>query len=126
MLNHGTRVPVYASKVPPTDPQEWGLVITKVEGSKVRLTVYSSADSLVGEYKMNVNTLTKSGVEFEFEHPEDAPEIFMIFNPWCKGERRLLTIYPIDEVKSVNVRFALNVSNKPCDHGNRYFYILGV
>lgn len=105
MLNHGTRVPVYASKVPPTDPQEWGLVITKVEGSKVRLTVYSSADSLVGEYKMNVNTLTKSGVEFEFEHPEDAPEIFMIFNPWCKAD----AVYMADDVK--RKEYVLNEDN---------------
>ncbi len=83
MVSHGTRVPVYAVDAPPADNLEWGFQIKSVNGSKVCLTVYSSADSLVGEYKMVVNTFTESGIEFEFEHPT---EIFLIFNPWCKSK----------------------------------------
>ncbi|XP_072029830.1 protein-glutamine gamma-glutamyltransferase K-like [Amphiura filiformis] len=110
IISHGTRVPVYAVDAPPKDNLDWGLQITSIEGSKVCLTVYSSADSLIGPYKLEVNTATESGIEFEFEHPT---EVFMIFNPWCKQDG----VYMADVAK--RDEYVMNETNLVYE-GTRY------
>ncbi|KAF4519866.1 hypothetical protein B566_EDAN005204 [Ephemera danica] len=93
---HGTLValPLLAAGSAPSSPNAWSATIEKnlPDSKAVRVLITPSADSIVGQWIMEVDTKrqTEGGaVSYEYPHP-----FFVLFNPWCKDDTVYLESEP--------------------------------
>ncbi|KAF0303147.1 Annulin [Amphibalanus amphitrite] len=81
-VGHGTleAVPVTPEDEAPTGA--WHAHIAENEGDKITLRVTSSASSIVGKWRLEVDTRTGDH-SLNYSHPT---LVYMLFNPWCSED----------------------------------------
>jgi len=65
--------------------KEWGAWILKNEDKKLSVRINTPPTCYVGIWKLQVETIKKvdnKNIIFEYTHDQD---IYVLFNPWCKG-----------------------------------------
>ena len=69
---------------------EWGAKIVKQSDSSIVIRIFTPPDCYVGKWKLKVTAVCKKKIEGveqpptkTYEHPRP---IYILFNPWCKGE----------------------------------------
>ena len=68
-------------------PDAWHAAHHGAEENKVKVTVTPSAEAIIGNYHLYVETHTRIAEEQKITNRTDFPdEITVIFNPWCKGK----------------------------------------
>lgn len=68
-----------------TDLEAWGVRMLGVSGSDISVEVRSPVDSPVGIWQLNVETTTVGRRIVPNSHAYDG-DIYLLFNPWVKGE----------------------------------------
>lgn len=63
--------------------EAWEAKIVEQAKTTIRLAVYSLPTACIGRYKLNVVTNCPAGKATSPDTPEN--DIYMLFNPWCKG-----------------------------------------
>ena len=80
------RVPV-SSSAAGLRPEAWHAAHHGTEENKVKVSVTPSAEAIIGNYHMYVETHSKSTDRKKLTSRIEFPdEITLIFNPWCKGK----------------------------------------
>lgn len=84
----GTRVTLILSDK--DEEKEWGAWIMKNEDKELTVRINTPPTCYVGIWQLQVETIQKADnkkVIFEYNHDQ---EIYILFNPWCKGKKSLL------------------------------------
>lgn len=66
------------------EDERWEAKITEQSGNKVKLSVNSPANAVVGLYGLTV--MTRSAKDEAATTHNSSKNIVMLFNPWCEGE----------------------------------------
>ena len=74
-------------------PDKWAakLVPKSIKGNDATIEINIPADTTIGEWSLSVETITvqdKKKKHYRYEHPD---YMYILFNPWCKGNLRLDT-----------------------------------
>ncbi len=65
----------------------WNARVLKVEDNIVTIEITSSPKSIIGEYKINVDTKSlKNGIR-SLQSNSIKESIFILFNPWNKSKK---------------------------------------
>lgn len=64
---------------------QWEAAVVKQDGKRLKLSVNSPPTAAIGQYQLAVETSCASG-QFISTH-DPANDIFMLFNPWCRGRK---------------------------------------
>ena len=65
---------------------KWTAQVTEVDGKSLNFTITSPANAFIGRYGVFIETGLKLDDQATRRFEMEDDEIFMIFNPWCKGE----------------------------------------
>lgn len=82
MVSKGTHIIIPLVKH--LEDERWEAKITEQNGSKIKLSVNSPANAVIGLYGLTVTTCTVKG-EATSTH-NSSKTIVMLFNPWCEGK----------------------------------------
>lgn len=66
------------------EDERWEAKIVEQDGNKIKLSVNSPANAVIGLYGLAVTTSSLKG-EAAATHTSDK-NIVMLFNPWCEGK----------------------------------------
>jgi transglutaminase 1 len=68
------------------EKDQWGAKIVKQEKNTVLISVFTPPSCIVGKWMFSVDVIKKENEKvtiFRYNHKDP---IYMLFNPWCKGE----------------------------------------
>lgn len=83
MVSKGTHVIV--PLVDHLEDERWEAKIVEQKVNKIKLSVNSPANAVIGLYGLSVTTFSLKG-EAAATH-NSKKSIVMLFNPWCEGKR---------------------------------------
>ena len=63
---------------------DWSAEIRELTGREVEVSVETTADCIVGEWKMAIDVRAKDGRD-SAKYTHKKP-VYVLFNPWCKSE----------------------------------------
>lgn len=82
-MSKGTHVIVQL--VEELQDERWEAKIVEQNATRVKLSINSSAKAVIGKYTLSITTqYLKTGETSTHDQDKD---IYMLFNPWCEGER---------------------------------------
>ena len=65
---------------------KWSAQVTQVVGKSVSFQVLSPPNAPVGKYGVFVESSLNKQEDTERRFEMEDDEIYLLFNPWCKGE----------------------------------------
>lgn len=81
-MSKGTQVNV--PLVENLEEGRWGAAVVEQDGNRLQLSVNSPATAAIGRYQLAVETTCTGGRAVSTHNP--ANDVYMLFNPWCKGK----------------------------------------
>ncbi|GFO27094.1 protein-glutamine gamma-glutamyltransferase k [Plakobranchus ocellatus] len=82
--SRGSVVPV--SPVDHLVDGQWGFKMSGLKGSLMTLTVSTGSDAIIGRYEMFIDTAHSGQMGQERWRHKHMDDIFLLFNPWHKGD----------------------------------------
>lgn len=83
MVSKGTHIVI--PLVDHLEDERWEAKVVEQSSNKVKLSVNSPANAVIGVYSLSVTTSSARGGASATHN--SSKNIVMLFNPWCEGKR---------------------------------------